>query len=79
MPHRLLAIALALLSLGCICGDVFDGMKEGFDKGFCESYPKSFLDGCRSTCEKNKTAEECETDCTTALQSDEMYKRCLEK
>ena len=79
MPHRLLAIVLALLSLGCFCGDMFSGMKQGFDEGFCESYPKSFLEGCRSTCQKNNTAELCETNCTTALQADEMYKRCVEK
>ena len=29
--------------------------------------------------QKNNTAEVCETNCTTALQSDAMYKRCLEK
>jgi hypothetical protein len=76
---KILALGLALLSLGCFCGDLFSGMKEGFGEGFCESYPESFLEGCRGTCEKNKTAEECETTCTTALQNDAMYKRCLEQ
>jgi hypothetical protein len=76
---KLLALGLALVSLGCFCGDLFSGVREGFGEEFCESYPKSFLEGCRSTCEKSSTAEECETTCTTALQTDAMYKRCLEK
>jgi hypothetical protein len=76
---RLVALLLAFLSLGCFCGDLFGGMKEGFDEGFCSSYPKSFLEGCRSTCDKAKTADECETGCNAALQTDPMYKRCLEK
>jgi hypothetical protein len=81
MTHRLpLATALAaLLSLGCMCGDVFDGVREGFDEGFCKSYPQSFLDGCRKTCEGSKTAEECENGCNASLQTDQLYKRCLAK